>query len=163
MCYVYNQWYDISCAILYVPESHEVGGHSFQFQVRPNVFSPSWWMSGDYLKAYSYRRKQYETLVKIVIGFFNLLINKNWKKMPLVSEHRLMYNSVVEPIKFHGVVKFILAPTYIDKEISGYLASKALVGVMLLIYLLLCLLILTSISIRDLSLISFCSITMSVK
>lgn len=74
-----------------------------------------------------------------------------------------MYNSVVEPTKFHGVAKFILVPTYIDKEISRYLVSKALVGVMLLIYFLLCLLNLPSISIRDLSLISFCSITMSVR
>ena len=68
--------YDVVCACIYVPESHEVGGHSFHFQVRSNLFSPSWLKSGDDLKVYSQLRKTFETLVKFGIGLLTYLLTK---------------------------------------------------------------------------------------
>jgi hypothetical protein len=45
--------YDVVCACVYIPESHELGAYSFHFQIRPDLFSPSWLTSGDDLKVYS--------------------------------------------------------------------------------------------------------------
>jgi len=134
--------YDVVCACVYVPES---------FSVRPNPFSPSWLKSGDDLKVYSQLRKPFETLVKFICLLTYQLTKIEENAVSIRTSNCLKFRSGTN--KLRGVIKFILIPKYIDKETSRYLASKALVGVMLWTFCLLCLLLyLPSISIRDLSL-----------
>jgi hypothetical protein len=70
-----------SCVHVYMYQSlMSWRGHSFHFQVRPNLFSPSWLTSGDDLKVYSQLRKPFETLVISVIGLLTYLLTKIERK-----------------------------------------------------------------------------------